>query len=206
MIRLQTKATRHDVKWSFAAALKACRGRLGISQEELAGRAGLHRTYVSDIERGARNLSLGSIEKLARALETSVSSLFASPGSAQEGASFGVPDELVDILLVEDNPDDVEMTMRAFARAKFSNRIRVVHDGVEALAWLFGSGSDAPQVVFRRPQLILLDLNLPQVSGLEVLRRFKADERTREIPIIILTASQNDRDIAECRRMGASTY
>src|SRR5207249_10896685 len=76
MIRVQTKATRQDVKWAFASALKACRGRLGISQEELAGRAGLHRTCVSDIERGARNRSLESIDKLAKALETPVSTFF----------------------------------------------------------------------------------------------------------------------------------
>ena len=195
-----------DVRASFASAVKAWRNRLGISQEELAGRAGLHRTYVSDIERGARNLSLESIEKLARALETSVSALFSSTALAEAGAPLAVPEGLVDILLVEDNLDDVEMTMRAFKRAQISNRLHVAHDGVQALAWLFGSGSPAPQLVPRRPQLILLDLELPKIGGLEVLRRIKADERTREIPVIILTASQNDQDIAECRRLGASTY
>src|ERR1051325_11509353 len=76
MIRSPTKATRHDVKWSFAAALKACRGRLGISQEELAGRAGLHCPYVSDIERGARNLPLESIDNLAKPLEIPFSTFF----------------------------------------------------------------------------------------------------------------------------------
>src|SRR5712671_2598958 len=167
---------RPDARASFASAVKAWRSRLGISQEELAGRAGLHRTYVSDIERGARNLSLESIEKLARALETSVSSLFSSASSAERNSPFGVPDELVDILLVEDDLDDVEMAMRAFKRAKISNRIHVVRDGAEALTWLFGSGADAPQRVFRHPHLILLDLNLPKVTGLEVLRRIRSDE------------------------------
>jgi CheY-like chemotaxis protein/DNA-binding Xre family transcriptional regulator len=195
-----------DARASFASAVKAWRSRLGISQEELAGRAGLHRTYVSDIERGARNLSLESIEKLARALETSVSSLFSSASSAEGNSLFEVPDELVDILLVEDDLDDVEIAMRAFKRAKISNRIHVVRDGAEALTWLFGGGPDAQRRVFRHPQLILLDLNLPKVTGLEVLRRIKSDERTREIPVIVLTASQNDRDVAESRRLGASTY
>src|SRR5438128_10920566 len=109
MIRLPTKttSTRHDVKWSFATALKACRGRLGISQEELAGRAGLHRTYVSDIERGARNLSLESIDKLAKALEIPVSTFFSRLGELPQSGSktfsaFSAlaTDEVVDILLV----------------------------------------------------------------------------------------------------------
>ena len=87
MIRSPTKATKHDVKGSFATALKACRGRLGISQEELAGRAGLHRTYVSDIERGARNLSLESIDKLAKALEIPVSTFFSRLGELPQSGS-----------------------------------------------------------------------------------------------------------------------
>src|SRR6266567_6783547 len=111
MIRLQTKATRHDLKWSFATAVRACRGRLGISQEELAGRAGLHRTYVSDIERGARNLSLESIDKLAKALEIPVSTLFSRltelPQSHSATYSPVATDDLVDILLVQGDREEV---------------------------------------------------------------------------------------------------
>src|SRR5437762_12318139 len=105
MIRLPTKttSTRHDVKWSFATVLRAFRGRLGISQEELAGRAGLHRTYVSDIERGARNLSLESIDTLAKALEVPVSTLFSRLSDLPQtgsGTLSAVPsDDLVYILL-----------------------------------------------------------------------------------------------------------
>src|SRR5436305_13407082 len=112
MSRLPTKttSTRHDVKWSFATVLRACRDRLGISQEELAGRAGLHRTYVSDIERGARNPSLESIDKLARALKISVATLFEP---AAQSAAEMMADELVDILLVEDNTDDGQLTLAA---------------------------------------------------------------------------------------------
>src|ERR1044071_6626136 len=94
---------RTDARASFANAVKAWRSRLGISQEELAGRAGLHRTYISDIERGARNTSLESIDKLARALKIPVATLFAQSDKTNSGAS---PGQLVDILLVEDNPDD----------------------------------------------------------------------------------------------------
>ena len=112
-IRLPTKATSHDVKWSFATALKACRGRLGISQEELAGRAGLHRTYVSDIERGARNLSLESIDKLAKALEIPVSTLFSRltdfPSSGCGTFPAPPPDEMRHILkVVTDGRIEVE--------------------------------------------------------------------------------------------------
>ena len=140
MIRVQTKATRQDVKWSFATALKACRGRLGISQEELAGRAGLHRTYVSDIERGARNLSLESIDKLAKALEIPVSTFFSrlnelpQPGSGT--LSTGPTDDWVDILLVEGDRDDVKLTLRAFENASLANRV-YVHRITSLPIWRF---------------------------------------------------------------------
>src|SRR5207237_10635373 len=110
MSRLPTKttSTRHDVKWSFATVLRACRDRLGISQEELAGRAGLHRTYVADIERGARNLSLANIEKLAKALGTSIPALFTDVSGRGTAAQ---------VLLVEDEPTDVDLVLRAFTNA-----------------------------------------------------------------------------------------
>src|SRR5438093_1242192 len=161
---------KSDVKSSFASSVRACRSRLGISQEELAGRAGLHRTYVSDIERGARNLSLESIEKLARALETSVSALFLAPGnslgSLEGGELSGLRDELVDILFVEDNPDDVELTMRAFKRAKISNRVQVVHGGADALYLLFCAGANAHRRKTRHLTLIRCNLKLPSIDGL----------------------------------------
>src|SRR5256885_12991395 len=102
---------RPDAKSSFASAVKAGRSRLGISQEELAGRAGLHRTYVADIERGARNLSLANIEKLARALETSIPTLFSSEAQKTPHGDIG------DILLVEDDAADVELALRALKNA-----------------------------------------------------------------------------------------
>ena len=191
---------KHDVRLRFGSAIKAARNHLKISQDELAYRAGLHRTYVSDIERGARNLSLASIEKLAAALDVSVPALF----------SAGNPDTVVNILMIEDNHYDIELALSAFERAKCTNRIHVVQDGVAALEHLFGPDSvknplpgDLPREL---PGLILLDLHLPKISGLEVLRRLKADHRTRSIPVVILTASQKDRDIAECRRLGVHAY
>lgn len=186
--------------------MKTWRKRLGISQEELAERADLHRTYVSDVERGARNLSLESITRMARALRVSVAELFPeqSAGNGTVGGN-GHRKELVDILLVEDNGDDVELTMHAFKQARFANRVQVVSDGQEALDFLFCTGEYANRPA-EHPQLVLLDLYLPKLSGLEVLRRVKGDERTRTIPVVILTISQVFSDFTECQRLGAETY
>jgi two-component system, response regulator len=191
-----------DVKHRFGRSVRTWRSRRGISQEELAGRAGLHRTYVSDIERGARNVSLESIEKLARALEVSAATLFGN--NAETGIS-SPENKLVDILFVEDNPDDVRLTLRALQQAKIANRIDVVSDGAQALDYLFGTGGYANRPS-NSPELILLDLKLPKVDGLKVLRRIKAEERTRFIPVVVLTASRQDRDIIESQRLGADTY
>lgn len=187
--------------------MRAWRGRRGISQEELAERAGLHRTYVSDIERGARNVSLESIEKLASALEISVSTLFlqhsGSPDSTEASIS---PDELVDILFVEDNTDDIDLTMRALDQARIANRVHLVRDGAAALQYLFGASNEATESIAKRPHLILLDLNLPKVDGLEVLRRIKGDPRTKSIPVVVLTASRHDLDIRTSKHLGADGY
>ena len=185
---------KDDVRMRFGSAVKAARNHLRISQDELAFRAGLHRTYISDIERGARNLSLASIEKLAMALEISVPALF----------NDGVPNLVLNILMIEDEQVDVDLALEAFSRAKCTNRFHVVNDGAEALETLFGGEQRKRPADL--PGLILLDLHLPKVSGLDVLRQIKADELTRTIPVVILTASQKDRDIAECRRLGVEAY
>jgi CheY-like chemotaxis protein/DNA-binding XRE family transcriptional regulator len=198
-----------DVKKSFGASVRVWRDRLGVSQEELAERAGLHRTYISDVERGARNVSLESIEKLARALEISVSALlsyYREPVADNTQARFLSPDELVDILFVEDNADDVELTMRALQRVNMANRIHVVHDGAAALHFLFCTGEYADRQPGKCPQVILLDLGLPQIDGLEVLRRIKADPRTFSVPVVVLTASNRDKDIITSKKLGAEAY
>ena len=189
-----------DMKLVLGNAIKQKRSALGISQEELAARAGLHRTYVSEVERGERNPSITSVEKLAHALDISITSLFerTEPNSG--------PREAVEILLVEDNPIDVELTKSAFAKAQITNPLHVVNDGETALDFVFARGPHADRANVRPPQLILLDLNLPKKNGLEVLREMKEDGRTRNIPVIVLTISDNDSDINECRRLGAETY
>lgn len=190
----------------FAKAVKERRLLLGITQEELAWRAGLHRTYVTDIERGARNLSLQSIEKLAGALQGTIAELFA--GSENDASTSVVPrtggnaDAGVDILLVEADPDDMERTLQAFRAARMGNRIHTAQDGAEAMEFLFRQGSHARPWTPHRALLVLLDLHLPEPGGLEVLRRIRGDARTLDVPVVALTASAKSRDIAECRRLG----
>lgn len=109
------------------------------------------------------------------------------------------------ILLVEDNPNDIELTLRAMERNKIANEILVARDGVEALEILFGGGSGASQVG-SLPQLILLDIKLPKIDGIEVLRRIRADQRTRLIPVVMLTSSQEETDLVSSYGNGANSY
>lgn len=108
------------------------------------------------------------------------------------------------ILLVEDNPDDEALTLRAFKKNNITNEILVARDGAEALDYLLGSGGSGRAIL--DPQVVLLDLKLPKVDGLEVLRRLRADERTRLLPVVILTSSKEDRDVIESYRLGCNSY
>lgn len=112
----------------------------------------------------------------------------------------------LEILLVEDNPNDVELTLYAFRKNNLANHIYVVRDGAEALDFIFCTGAYADRDINHRPRLILLDLKLPLIDGLEVLRRVKADERMRNIPVVILTTSREERDIVESYQLGVNSY
>ena len=112
----------------------------------------------------------------------------------------------VEILLVEDNPNDLELTLHAFKQHKISNRMHVVRDGPEALEFIFCEGEYAERSIENSPRLILLDLELPKVDGLEVLRRIRADERTKTIPVVILTSSDEERDVVESYKLGVNSY
>ncbi len=106
--------------------------------------------------------------------------------------------QAVDILLVEDNPNDAELTERALRKSELGARLALARDGAEALEYLL-SGRPRPRVVF-------LDLKLPKIDGIEVLRRVRADDRTRSIPVVVLTSSQEERDVSECYHLGVNSY
>lgn len=110
------------------------------------------------------------------------------------------------ILLVEDNPDDEALTRRAFAKNNIANKLVVTTDGAMALDYLFGTGAFAGRDVKDVPTLVLLDLNLPKVDGLEVLRRIRADDRTRFLPVVMLTTSKQDEDVAKSYARGVNSY
>lgn len=110
------------------------------------------------------------------------------------------------ILLVEDNPDDVQLTLRALKKNKILNEVIVARDGVEALDYLFGNGEFADRNPDDKPQVILLDLKMPRMDGLDVLRRIRADERTRLQPVVILTTSSEEKDRVESYELGANSY
>jgi two-component system response regulator len=112
----------------------------------------------------------------------------------------------VEILLVEDNPNDVELALRALKKHNLTNKVHVVKNGAEALEFIFGTGAYAGRDVNNKPKVILLDLKLPKVDGLEVLRRIKSDERTKVIPVVVLTSSTEERDIIESYQLGVNSY
>jgi len=110
------------------------------------------------------------------------------------------------VLLIEDNPSDEKLTLRAFKKANVANDVQVVRDGAEALDYLFATGAHAGRDPSMLPTVTLLDLNLPRISGLEVLRRIRADERTKHLPVVILTSSKEEEDIARGYELGANAY
>ena len=110
------------------------------------------------------------------------------------------------ILLVEDHPDDEELTMRALKKNNIKNEVVVARDGVEALEYLFGTGAHAGRDMSHMPQIILLDLKLPKIDGLEVLRRLRADDRTKFLPVVVLTSSKEEQDMITGYALGVNSY
>jgi CheY-like chemotaxis protein len=114
--------------------------------------------------------------------------------------------EAVELLLVEDNPADLELALRALRQAKISNRIYIARDGVEALEFLFCEGPHASRRIWDGPKLVLLDLKLPRVDGLTVLQRMKEDPRTKTIPVVVMTSSQEQSDLIQSYALGVNSY
>lgn len=113
---------------------------------------------------------------------------------------------LIEILYVEDNPSDVELTMHAFKKNHLANNILIARDGEEALEMIFGKDQEKTADLVHYPRVILLDLKLPKVDGLEVLKKLKEDDRTKMIPVVVLTSSREERDIVDSYRLGVNSY
>ena len=114
-------------------------------------------------------------------------------------------DHVVDILLVEDNPNDVELALYALKKNHLANNVHVVRDGAEALEYIYGDDTDGG-ALNARPRVILLDLKLPKVDGIEVLRRIKSDERTKAIPVVVMTSSREECDLTDSYNLGVNSY
>lgn len=115
-------------------------------------------------------------------------------------------DSIIDILLVEDNPQDAELTVRALKKRNLANPVHIVEDGEEALDFLFGRGTYAGRSCTHLPRVIFLDLKLPKLNGLEVLKAIRADDRTKMIPVVVVTSSKEDPDIAAAYALGVNSY
>jgi len=111
-----------------------------------------------------------------------------------------------EIILVEDNPSDAKLTIIALKDAKVGETVKHLKDGDEALDYIFGTGAYAKRIIRSNPAVILLDLKMPKVNGIEVLQKLKLDRRTKNIPVIVFTSSQEDRDVNECYRLGVNSY
>lgn len=115
-------------------------------------------------------------------------------------------DQVIEILLVEDNPNDIKLALHAFQKQKIANQVHVVRDGAEALEFIFCTGRYANRSIMNGPKVILLDLKLPLVDGLDVLRAVKNDPRTQRIPVVVMTSSKEESDIVESYKLGVNSY
>lgn len=114
--------------------------------------------------------------------------------------------QVVEILLVEDNPEDIELTLRALKKNNLANKVHIVQDGEEAIDYIFGTGKYSNRKIEDKPKVILLDLKLPKISGLEVLKKIKTNDKTKLIPVVVLTSSREESDIIESYKLGINSY
>lgn len=191
-------STEHIFLDALCKLLREKRLNLGISQNELANRSGLHRTYISELERGSCNLTVESLSKLANALELSLAELMTEAETSLKSSLSAFM-----VLLVEDNPADAHLIKLALNRCKVTNHVDHVEDGSEAMSYLQNKGKFQNTAM---PDLILLDLNLPKKSGHEVLSEIKKDKKLKNIPIVVLTTSRSDGDIKKAYGLHANSY
>jgi two-component system response regulator len=197
--------TKKQINHRFGSAVKHFRHLLGVSQEGLAELAGLDRTYIGHVERGARNVSLSTIDRLARALKVSTVTLLSKLGEpGREGANSAACS--VQFLLVESGRREAQLTRRAFKRAHIANPIHVLSESAEVVDFLIGKGKYSNRSTSEQPALVLVGLGLAGQNGIEVLRRLKSDPRTKQVPVIVLARSRNDQDLQEALRLGAAAY
>ena len=182
----------------LSEVIRERRLQLGISQSELSNKAGLHRTYISEVERGTQNLTIETLGKLADALETSVLILV-------EDASRAVrfTENPIQILLAEDSAADIHMVERALKAAKMPTELVVLTDGRETLDYLTQKGNHGASSL---PDLILLDLHLPRKNGYEILKEIKIDNRLKQIPVVVLTNSESSVDVSKSYDLHANTF
>lgn len=181
----------------FGAAVRTLRKERGISQEELAHLSGLHRTYITDIERGARNVSLKNIERISQAVGLQLSDVFVR--FEREAASASGANGPVEILLVEDDERFIDLTLLMLKDWNIGNSVHVERNGTDALAYLAGASG-------RLPSVILLDLSMPSSDGFDVLHHLRNDRQNSCIPVIVMTASANDVDRERCAQYGVEEY
>ncbi|NUN70502.1 MAG: response regulator [Bacteroidetes bacterium] len=192
---------RDPILQQYGAIVREIRRERHISQEELAHQSDLHRTYITDIERGARNVSLRNIIRIAGALHVPLSEFFGRfEAKLRSDGRLNGP---VDILLVEDDESFIELTRHTLQQLNITNTLRVVRDGAEALRVLLPEGAESKPAA---PSVVLLDLTLPMVGGLEVLQQLRKDPRTATLPVVVLTVSVNESDRLQCRRLGVEEY
>jgi two-component system response regulator len=182
---------------------------MGFTRDELALLTRLDERDLEEIEHGVRAATLRDLMNLAEVLHVTVGRLLARWEALDEGprmpGAAAPQSPSRPILMVEDNAEDAELTSRAFEMAGIGNRLVVVRDAEQGLDYLFGKGAyanDRPA----NPQLILLDLNLPRMPGVDFLRRVKGYPSTLHIPVVVLTATRDDRAVTECGRLGAEGY
>jgi CheY-like chemotaxis protein/DNA-binding XRE family transcriptional regulator len=196
----------------FGSVVRSQRLSAGFSQEELAHRSGLHRTYVTDVERGARNPSLNSIKKLSGALGVSLSDLFRLVESSDQpplltGGTAGEKENssrpFVEILIADNDPVEIESTLSALKRNNLANTVHFARDGSDALDFVFCTGPYKKRNILHPPDLVVLDLELEKIDGLAVLDRIRQNPITKSVAVVALVSPSNP-DIGKAQQLGIS--